>query len=347
MTQSAFDPGAYLPNAGVFGLSSRPEEARVILVPVPWEATVSYGAGTADAPRAILEASRQVDLLDRETGRPYESGIAMLPISDELREGGAHARRLAVPLIEQGGPGEDEQRLRAAAGVDALSERMNDWVYQQCRLWLDEDKLVGVVGGDHSVSFGAIRAHAERHPGLGVLHVDAHADLRASYEGFRWSHASIMNNVLREIAGVLRIVQVGIRDYSDDEDAIIRDNPNRIRSYFEPELRRAQFDGESFARIAGRVVADLPREVYVSFDIDGLDPALCPHTGTPVPGGLSFAEATALLRVVTESGRRIVGFDLTEVAPDPEGRSEWDANVGARVLYKLIGFALMTQRASR
>jgi agmatinase len=140
-------------------------------------------------------------------------------------------------------------------------------------------------------------------------------------------------------------VQVGIRDYSDEEDETIRANPDRVRVHFDPDLRRALFDGESFSRVAGRVVADLPREVYVSFDIDGLDPALCPHTGTPVLGGLSFAEVSALLRTVVESGRRIVGFDLNEVAPDPEGRSEWDGNVGARVLYKEIGFALMSQRA--
>jgi agmatinase len=95
----------------------------------------------------------------------------------------------------------------------------------------------------------------------------------------------------------------------------------------------------------GRAVADLPPRVWVSFDIDGLDPALCPNTGTPVPGGLSFAEAVGLLRLLTASGRKVVGFDLSEVAPGPDGRSRWDANVGARVLYKLIGFALMSQAA--
>ena len=112
------------------------------------------------------------------------------------------------------------------------------------------------------------------------------------------------------------------------------------------DLRRGLFDGESWGRLAGRIAADLPQEVYVSFDIDGLDPSLCPHTGTPVVGGLSFPEAVALLRTVAESGRRIVGFDLNEVAPDPTGRSEWDGNVGARLLYKEIGFALMSQPAA-
>jgi agmatinase len=339
----AFDPSSAALHDGIYGLPFTPEDARVVLVPVPWEATVSYGSGTADGPAAILKASRQVDLLDRETGRPYESGIAMLDIPAEVRRWSDEARVKAAPVIAAGGPGDDPGLTRAVAEVDALGDRMNRWVYDQVRRRLDDGKLVGVVGGDHSVPFGAIQAVAEKHPGVGVLHFDAHADLRRAYEGFRWSHASIMHNVL-ELAAVARIVQVGIRDYSDEEDETIRANPDRVRAHFDPDLRRALFDGESFARVAGRVVADLPRHVYVSFDIDGLDPALCPHTGTPVPGGLSFAEVSAVLRTVVESGRRIVGFDLNEVAPDPAGGSEWDGNVGARVLYKEIGFALLSQR---
>jgi len=311
---------------------------------VPWEATVSYGAGTAEGPAAILQASRQVDLLDREMGRPYEAGIAMLPIAEEVRAWSDEARERARPVIEAGGPAGDPALGQAAEDVNALGERLNRWVYEQAARWLEAGKLVGVVGGDHSAPFGAIRAVAEKHPGLGILHVDAHPDLRQAYQGFRWSHASIMYNVWQEVAAVARIVQVGIRDYSDFEDALLFENPgNRLRVFFDPDLRRQLLDGVTWNHLARRIVAELPREVYVSFDIDGLDPSLCPHTGTPVPGGLSFAEATALLRMLAESGRRIVGFDLSEVAPDPGGRTQWDGNVGARVLYKLIGYALKSQ----
>ena len=340
----SFDPSAAASHDGIYGLPFTPDEAKVVLVPVPWEATVSYGAGTANGPAAILEASRQVDLLDRETGRPYESGIAMLPIPGEVRAWSDEARRIALPVIEAGGAGSDPALRRAVAAVDALGDRMNAWVHGEAGRILAAGKLVGVVGGDHSTPFGAIRAVAEAHPGVGILHVDAHADLRAAYEGFRWSHASILYNVFREIPAVSRIVQVGIRDYCDEEDALIRDNPDRLRTYFDPDVRRQLMDGETFVRLARRIVADLPQQVYISFDIDGLDPALCPHTGTPVVGGLSFAEAAGLLRAVAESGRKIVGFDLNEVAPDPDGQSQWDGNVGARVLYKEIGFALASQK---
>jgi agmatinase len=339
-----FDPSAAAAHGGLFGLPFSPQDARVVILPVPWEATVSYGAGTANGPAAVLAASRQVDLLDRETGRPYQAGIAMLPLSAEVRELSESARAAALPVIENGGPGDDPKLLAAVADVDRLGSTLNTWVHGQIRDLLDAGKLPGVLGGDHSTPFGAIRAVAERHQGLGVLHFDAHADLRKAYEGLRWSHASIMYNVLAEIPEVARLVQVGVRDYSDEEDAFIRDNRERVTTWFDPDLRRSLFDGESWSRIALRIVASLPRDVYVSFDIDGLDPALCPHTGTPVLGGLSFPEATSLLRLVVESGRRIVGFDLTEVAPGPDG-GEWDGNVGARVLYKLIGFALMSQRS--
>lgn len=340
-----FDPNAAAVGGGVYGLPFTPEESRVVLLPVPWEATVSYGGGTAGAPLAILDASRQVDPLDREVGRPWQAGIAMLPISEDLRAWSDEARRLAQPVIAAGGPGGDPELRLAAETVNALSERMNAWVLEHSRRWLAAGKLVGLVGGDHSTPLGLIRAVAERHPGFGILHVDAHADLREAYEGFRFSHASIMNNVVRDVPGLQRLVQVGVRDYCDEEDQLIRDNPALLRTFFDADLKREQQDGEPWSRLCGRVVAELPREVYVSFDVDGLDPSLCPHTGTPVAGGLSFAEATALLRRLVESGRRIVGFDLNEVAPDPEGRSEWDANVAARLLYKLIGFALLSQRA--
>jgi agmatinase len=344
MGTRAFDPSAPALHEGLYGLPGNPDDARVVVIPVPWEATVSYGSGTARGPEAVLRASRQVDLLDRETGRPYEAGIAMLPISPEVRAWGEEARRRALPVIEAGGPGDDPGLMAATAAVDAFGDRLNAWLYEEAGRRLDAGRLVAVLGGDHSAPFGAIRALAERHPGLGVLHVDAHADLRRAYEGFRWSHASIMFNVLSELPAVSRLVQVGIRDYSDEEDALIRANGERIVTFFDADVRKQLFDGDPWTRIALRIVAALPKEVYVSFDIDGLDPALCPHTGTPVLGGLSFPEACHLLRLLVESGRTIVGLDLCEVAPDPGGRSEWDGNVGARVLYKQIGFALMSRR---
>ncbi|MDC0708114.1 agmatinase family protein [Stigmatella sp. ncwal1] len=341
-----FDPGAAAPaDSGIFGLPHSPEEAHVVLIPVPFEATTSYGGGTSEGPAAVLQASRQVDLFDVETGRPYERGIALLPESEELRAWNTRAKERAQIVIEAGGVNPSQPELQAAADeVNQLCEKMNGTVYRTAKHWLDQGKRVGAIGGDHSISYGIIQAHAEKYPGLGVLHLDAHADLRNAYEGFTWSHASIMYNVVKRLPGVKSLVQVAVRDMSEEENQVIEGSQGRIRSFFDATLQQKRFDGVPWNRQVDELISLLPEHVYLSFDIDGLDPVLCPHTGTPVPGGLSFPEATALLAGVIRSGRTIVGFDLTEVAPDPEG-GEWDGNVGARLLYKMIGWMLKSQRA--
>jgi agmatinase len=191
------------------------------------------------------------------------------------------------------------------------------------------------------VPFGAIRAYAEHYPGLGILHLDAHADLRDAYEGFTWSHASIFHNVMTRIDGVARLVQVGVRDLGAAESRMIEESNGRIVTFFDPDLAAQKEEGKPWAAIADHIVSHLPETIYLSWDIDGLDPTLCPSTGTPVPGGLSWNEVIGLLRAIVRAKKRIVGLDLCEVAP---GDSEWDANVGARLLYKMIGFALMTQK---
>ena len=344
----AFDPNAAaLEGSGVFGLPHDEANARVVLVPVPFDATTSYGQGAADGPRAILHASRQVDLFDLDTGRPYEAGIFMLDEPEEVRAWNADARALAEGIIAVGGMIQGRPELQEALSrVNAFSARVNDRVHRDVARLIAAGKIVGVVGGDHAVPFGAIVAHAERYPGLGVLHFDAHADLRHAYEGFEFSHASIMDNVVRRIEGVGKLVQVGLRDLSEQEFEAIARSSGRIVAHYDVDLKRARRRGESWDALCAKIVSSLPAQVYVSFDIDGLDPTLCPHTGTPVPGGLSFDEAVAVIEAVVTSGRTIVGFDLNEVAPGPDG-DEWDANVGARMLYKLIGWTLVSQGISR
>ncbi|HYU27020.1 MAG TPA: agmatinase family protein [Thermoanaerobaculia bacterium] len=336
----AFDPdAAAAEGSGIYGLPHTPAEARVVIVPVPFEATTSYGGGTSGGPRAIFEASKQVDLYDRETGHPYEAGIAMLDEDPRVVQWNAEAKRIAQSVIARGGPVDAETR-RAAAAVNAFGERLNDWVYAQTGALLDAGKIAVTLGGDHSVPFGAIRAYAERFPGLGILHLDAHADLRDAYEGFTWSHASIFHCVMTRLDGVARLVQVGVRDLGSAESELIESSGGRIVTYFDSDVAARKEKGTPFAAIADEIVAELPHDVYLSWDIDGLDPTLCPGTGTPVPGGLSWNEAIGLLRALVRAKKRIVGLDLCEVSP---GATEWDANVGARLLYKMIGFALLSE----
>jgi agmatinase len=224
--------------------------------------------------------------------------------------------------------------------VNELSEKLNQYVYQETKKILDSGKIAAVVGGDHSVPFGALQAVAEKYPSFGVLHFDAHSDTRDAYEGFQWSHASIMRNVLDRIPAVKKLVQVGIRDVCEEEIQYTKAQGDRMSVFFDRDLARRRFQGTNWATTALEIVDQLPQEVWVSFDIDGLDPRFCPNTGTPVAGGLDFQEANFILNVLAKSGRKIIGFDLNEVAPDPKGESEWDANVGARMLYKMSAWTL-------
>jgi agmatinase len=271
-----FDPGAPALAGGVYGLPHTPEEARVVLIPVPWEPTTSYARGTARGPSAILTASRQVDLFDQATGRVYEAGIAMLPVDPDVAAWNTEACAAAEPILASGGVTDGDPDLEARLSrVNELSDKLNDRVAALARTWMDRGKLVGVVGGDHASPFGSIAAHAARWPGLGVLHLDAHADLREAYEGFTFSHASIMHNVATRVPDVARIVQIGIRDLSEDEHAQIQTSGGRIVTFFDAWVARRLHE--------------------------------------------------------------------CEVAPGPDG-DEWDGNVGARLLYKMIGFALKSSQ---
>lgn len=350
-----FDPDGAAQGEGLYGLPDDPEGARVVVIPVPFDATTSYRDGTRNGPAAVLAASHQVDLFDLDFGRPYLQGITMRPLGEgpaaTIRELGERARELAVPVIEAGGVLDGRPELEAnLAEVNRIGSRLNELVEAQVESVLAAGRIAWVLGGDHSTPFGSIRAHGRRFPGLGILHVDAHADLRDAYEGFEWSHASIMHNVVTRIGaegGVASLVQVGIRDFGEAEYAMTQagDMGTRIVTHFDQRLAETRMRGGSWASLAERIVADLPEHVYLSLDIDGLDPKLCPDTGTPVPGGLAIDELWELLRAVVRSGRRIVGGDLNEVAPcrslDPgEWGKDWNANVGARVLYRSIGAAL-------
>ncbi len=339
-----FNPAAPAMGSGVYGLPHTADEASVVLVPVPWEPTTSYRRGTAKGPEAILQSSKQVDLFDAETGRPYEAGICMLEPDADIIAWNAQACEASEPIIERGGFIDGHPELiPSLERVNSLSSALNQRVESLANTWLSRGKLVGIVGGDHSVPFGSIKAHAERFPGMGILHIDAHADLRLAFEGFADSHASIFRNVIERIPSVAKLVQVALRDFSEEEHDCIQASKGRIFALYDSDLSARLFEGECFASIAAAVIAELPPLVYVSIDIDGLDPSLCPHTGTPVPGGLSFQQAVHLLRCIVKSGRRIVGFDLCEVAPSPDENDEWDGNVGARLLYKMIGYALLSR----
>lgn len=323
-----FDPNSAAgEDSGIFGLPYDERQSSLVLIPVPWEATTSYGGGTSRGPDAILRASRQVDLFDYDILKPYEAGIFLRPEDANVRTWNEQACSAGQERVNELG-------AMVNASVRASTESV-----------LAAGKIAGIVGGDHSVPFGAMQAMADRMK-YGILHFDAHSDTRDAFEGYTWSHASIFHNVLERIPGVTKLVQVGIRDFCEEEFDYCRRQGDRVKIYFDAELARKKFEAVPWAQTVTEIVAELPKDVWVSFDVDGLDPNFCPHTGTPVPGGLDFREANYLIGEVVRSGRRIIGFDLDEVAPGPDG-DEWDANVGARLLYKLCAWTLASHGKAR
>ncbi|MDQ3100807.1 MAG: agmatinase family protein, partial [Bacteroidota bacterium] len=307
-----FDPNGPGVHAGIYGLPFSAGEADIVLIPVPWEVTTSYGHGTADGPEAIFNASFQVDLFHREFPELWKSGIFMDEVPEALREQSIDLKKKIEKLHKTA----DEKKIAKAAKLLALvnqeCEVMNQWVQQRAAFWLDQGKMVGLVGGDHSTPLGFFRAQAARHQGFGILHIDAHLDLRIAFEGFTYSHASIVYNAL-PIEQITKVVSVGIRDICEEEQVVLDRQKGRVVMHHGSDLRREQFEGATWKQQVDRIIGQLPQKVHVTFDIDGLDPKLCPNTGTPVPGGFEFEEAAYLLSRVAESGRQLIGFDLVEV----------------------------------
>jgi agmatinase len=334
---SQFDPNAVgNPNNNIFSLPFPEEDARLVILPVPWEVTVSYAAGTARAPDHIFNASLQVDLFDPDYRDACKQGYFLKPCDKKVLMKSDYLRKeaeLYINYIAQGEiVSENKFMCKTLKEINEGSNFLNAWVYDQTKELLHQGKLVALLGGDHSTSFGFYKAIAEKYEQFGILQIDAHCDLRKCYEGFKYSHASVMYNALEEIPQLKKLVQVGIRDFCDEEFEYKEKSGERIITYLDKDIKERQYDGESWKVIADEIITQLPQHVYISFDIDGLDPKLCPHTGTPVQGGFETEQIFYLFKRLIQSGRQLIGFDLVEVGVS---HSEWDENVGARCLFKL------------
>lgn len=339
---SDFDPnGPGLDNGNFIGLPFTETSAEFIFFPVPWDVTVSYQDGTATGPDNILKASTQLDLLHPTGPETWKKGIYFQPVNNYWAQRNAELRPKAqqyIDFLESGGEIAQHKKMQQIQDeVNYSCLNLNTWVESQTTGLLDAGKKVGLIGGEHSSPLGFLQALAKKNEAFGILQIDAHMDLRQAYEGFSYSHASIFYNAL-QIPSVERLVQVGIRDYCEAE-ATMAEKDTRIEVFYDYDLKRNTFRGIPWQTQCRKIIKKLPKAVYISFDIDGLNPSLCPQTGTPVPGGLGFAEAMYLIDTLVESGRQIIGFDLCEVAGLP---NEWDGNVGARVAYNLAIAALVS-----
>jgi agmatinase len=332
-----FDPNAASnPSNNIYGFPITEEEARLVILPVPWEVTVSYSAGTARAAEHILKASMQVDIFDLDFPNSWKQGFYMRPADKKILMKSDYLRKEAELYIAYISRGEDLKKnsfmCKSLKDINEGGAYLNEWVYEQTKGLMKRNKLVALLGGDHSISLGYFKSVAELHGDFGILQIDAHCDLRKCYEDFDYSHASIMYNALEEIPQIKKLVQVGVRDYSEWEWEYIKASNNRVVTFFDKDIKRKQYEGDNWKHIADDIVNQLPQKIFLSFDIDGLDPKLCPNTGTPVHGGFETEQVYYLLNKMVQSGREFLGFDLVEVG---NGETDWDANVGARVLLRL------------
>ena len=345
-----FDPSTTISSDfGIFGIPAKEEESKIVLLPVPWEVTTSYGSGASFGPVMVRQASEQIDLFDLETGKAYEEGYFMREYPEAMKKKNDIFKEKAQTVIRMKTEMSDDKDTMAklTKEINIACTEMTNWVREQSEGILNSGKILGLVGGDHSTPFGAIQAVSKKLKGdFGVLHIDAHADLRTAYQGFEQSHASIMYNVMTHEHRPQKLVQVGIRDFCEEEYNFIQSRPD-IKTFFDLELKKQLLNGTPWAQLCQKIVEELPKNVYISFDIDGLDPVFCPHTGTPVPGGLSVDQIFYLFESIVRSGRVIVSFDLNEVSTgglSPDEADDWDGNVGARVLYKLCGWSIVSQK---
>lgn len=345
-----FDPnGVGIANGNIFGFPVNEQDADIVLIPVPWDATASYGKGTSAGPAAILEASTQLDFYHPKLEKAYDTKVFMSAISDEWLKINEQLCGQAIDYIrflEDGGEIESNPSFQKLVnGINTTQHALKENLKERALDLINQGKMVAVLGGEHSTPLGLIEAINATGQDFGILQIDAHADLRDAYEGFHQSHASIMFNVLKNCSHMIRLVQVGIRDISETEVNLINESDGRVVTHFDWNIKESMFRGVTWADQVDSIISDLPQNVYISFDIDGLRPELCPNTGTPVAGGFALEEINYLLFRMVESGRKIIGFDLNEVAPGESG--DWDANVGARALWNLVCVAEKSRRMQR
>jgi len=320
---------------GIFGFPFEREESDLVLLPVAFDMTTSFRPGTSLAPAEILVASTQLDTCDPSYLNVWHRGIYMDTSQyahwlEKNKKGRAEAEEI-INTLEAGEFLNDELQIKLS-NCNKLSQELNTWVKNEVMKIWDDNRLMALVGGDHSTPLGMYEALTARYGSFGILQIDAHCDLRKAYEGFTYSHASIMFNAL-QLSGVSNLVQVGVRDYCEEEYQYIKDNPNRVHTFFDKDIKNQMYRGTTWDKICDDIIHYLPDKVHISFDIDGLIPYLCPDTGTPVAGGFELEQIHYLFEKMISSGKQLVGFDLVEVGSNTT--DPFNANVGARALLKL------------
>ena len=318
-----------------FEIETSFESADLVLIPVPWSATVSYGGGTEKGPNLIRTASNYLDFFNSFLTCSYNHKIYFEENDPDIES----LNKKTLAYVKQ----LDKQNYsECIENINKASQSLLDWIYKKSKNIFQKDKIPALVGGDHSISEGLLSFLGDRYKGdYGILHLDAHADLRKAYQGFTHSHASVMYNVLNLKNAPRKLIQVAVRDLCEAEYKKIQKD-KRISCYFDKELYKRIFEGEKWSLICQEIISHLPDKVYVSLDVDALSWNYAPNTGTPVPGGLSFNQILYLLEEIKRQNKKLISFDVVETSPgkNEQDFAEWNGNVSARLIYYLSGLAL-------
>ena len=317
-----------------FGDKTSPKDADVVIVSAPWSVTSDFGRGATYTPDAVIDASAESGLYDANSGISAEGRVATVEIDYNIQELSEHLGREAERVAHHTSADDSvvgEYVARKVAHVNEGFAEMQTTVYKQVKCWASKGKRIAVIGGDHSVAFGAVKALSEQDEEVGGLFIDAHADFSRDGEIFNYSHRSVARNIVEEIPAV-GLVEVGVRDIKEIEAKELNSN-DKVKLFLAEKIAARRFGGESWGDICREIVGLLPQKVYVSLDIDALKIEFCNNTNAPVPGGMTFDEVVYLVNSVVESGREIVGFDISEVVSSIDNKM--DAIVGARLLAKM------------
>ena len=333
-----FDPnGVGIANGNIFGFPVREDEADIVIMPIPWDVTTSYGKGTSKGPRQVLEASTQLDFYHPECPKAFDTKVFMTPVSEEalkINDFFVPQTSEYIEYLENGGRlAESSKFQQLLFDVNQAQNAIQDSIKMRAHGMIKKGQIPAILGGEHSVPLGLIDALTHSYQSFGILQLDAHADLRNAYEDFEQSHASIFFNALK-FPQVSKLVQVGIRDVAESEVQLIAASNGRVKTFFDWDLKSQQYAGKTWGQQVEEIINELPDFVYISYDIDALRPELCPNTGTPVAGGFQLEELSYLLLKLAQSNKKIIGFDLSEVSNGVT--NDWDANVGARALWSLV-----------
>ena len=315
------------------------DNADVVIISTPWSVTADFGRGATYTPDAIIEASVKGGAYDISSGLSIAGRVATAEIDYDIQELSEQLGREAERVSHHTSGGAiypADHISRKVEHINAGFAAMQQSTYNQAKRYAEQGKCVAVIGGDHSVAYGAVKAVAECHNGVGVLFIDAHADFRQEPQ-YDFSHRSVARNIVEDIALVEKLVAVGVRDISHEEALAVEASP-KSEIFLAESLAAERFEGRSWGDLCREIVCRLPEKVYVSLDIDALKIEFCHNTNAPVPGGMTFDEVIYLINSVVASGRKIVGFDISEIVPNLE--YTMDATVGARLLGKMIVAAL-------